>query len=148
LDNAQTRISLRGLEGIYVILEDLKPDVEEDGLTRRQIEVEIMKRLKTAGIKTLSEEEWRKEQGWPWLYVYAHIIKKVFVEKEVYIFHISFELKQKVTLVRDPDREVFATTWSKAVLGKSGYINDMEESIGDLTDSFIRAYHAVRDKRE
>ena len=56
LDNAQTRTSLRGLEGIYVIVEDLKPDVEEDGLTRRQIEVEVMKRLKTAGIKMLSEE--------------------------------------------------------------------------------------------
>ena len=146
LDNAQTRTSLRGLQGIYVIVEDLKPEVEKDGLTRRQIEMEVMERLKTAGIKSLSEEEWKKEEGWPWLYVYPHIIKKVFVEKEVYIFHVSFELKQKVTLLRDPDKEVFATTWSKSVLGKSGYINDMEETIGDLTDSFITAYHSVKGK--
>ena len=146
LDNAQTRASLRGLEGIYVIIEDFKPEIEKDGLSRRQTELEIMKRLKAAGIETLSEEEWKKENGRPWLYVYAHVIKKVFMDKEVYIFNVSFELKQKVTLLRDPDREVFATTWSKGVLGKSGYINDIEQSIGGLTDSFVTAYLSVKDK--
>ena len=36
-DNKQSRLTLRGLPGIGVVVEGINPDAERDGLTRRQL---------------------------------------------------------------------------------------------------------------
>ena len=75
-----------GLEGVYLAVEDLNPEIEQDGLTTNHIKGDVEQRLRLAGIKVLSEEEWKKEKGSPYLYVNAHIMK---VMNGVYVFNIS-----------------------------------------------------------
>ena len=112
LDNAATRATLKDLPGVYLMVEDVRLEIEEDGLTRNEIHQTALKRLESAGIRLLSEAEWRDIPGSPWLYLYAHVMRREFVEERVYVFNISIELKQKAALARTPDAEpVFATTW-------------------------------------
>jgi hypothetical protein len=143
LDNEQTRPSLRDLTGVYVIMEDLKPDVERDGLNSGELHSDIENRLKEAGIKVLSGRAWREEEGRPWLYVYPHVLRREFYARMVYVFSISVEFKQQVSLVRNPSVEVFATTWSKNVVGKTGFPEDIRKNILSALDDFIEAFFSV-----
>ena len=54
LDNENTRATLRGLNGVQVVVEDMmKPDIERDGLTRQQLQTDVELRLRKAGISGL-----------------------------------------------------------------------------------------------
>jgi hypothetical protein len=143
LDNEKTRLTMKGLKGVYVVVEDLDLKIEGEGLGREQLQKGAELELGKAGIRILSEEEWRNEEGEPWLYIYVHVVKKLLQKKAVYIFHISIELKQKVRLLRESGGEVFATTWSKAVLGKSGELKDVEKGLKAMLTFFIEAFNSV-----
>lgn len=144
MDNNQTRPTLKGLTGVHIIIEDLRLEIEEAGLTRDLINKLARQKLGSADIALLSEQEWRETPGNPWLYIYAHVMKREFVEERVFIFNISIELKQKVVLVRTQDRQpVFATTWSKAILGKSGNLDDVRMGLELCLEDFIEAYRSA-----
>jgi hypothetical protein len=144
LDNAKTRATLKGLAGVYLMVEDLRLEIEEDGLTRNEIHQTAWDRLESGGIRLLSEEEWRETPGSPWLYLYAHVMRREFVDERVYIFNISIELKQKAKLAVAPDADpVFVTTWSRTILGKSGYIDDIRKGVYLCLQDFVEAYRSV-----
>lgn len=144
VDNERTRQTLRGLKGVYAVVEDLRLEIEEEGLTRNEIHKTAVETLRAAGIPVLSEEAWQEAPGSPWLYLYAHVMRREFVEERVYVFNISIELKQKVSLTRAPEEEaVFATTWSRALLGKSGYLEDIRKGVQICLDDFIDAYGSM-----
>jgi hypothetical protein len=46
--------SLRGLQGVEVMVEDVDPEAERDGLTRNQLQVIVESELRKAGIKLLT----------------------------------------------------------------------------------------------
>ena len=143
VDNERTRQTLRGLQGVYVVVEDLRLEIEEEGLTRNEIHKTAVEALGTAGIPVLSEEAWQEAPGSPWLYLYAHVMRREFVDERVYVFNTSIEVKQKVSLERAPEEDVFATTWSRALLGKSGYLEDVRKGIQLCLDDFIEAYRSM-----
>jgi len=144
LDNVATRATLKGLAGVYLMVEDLRLEIEEDGLTRNEIHQTAWERLESGGIPLLSEEEWHETPGSPWLYLYAHVMRREFVDERVYIFNISIELKQKAKLAVTPDADpVFVTTWSRTILGKSGYIDDIRKGVDLCLQDFVEAYRSV-----
>jgi hypothetical protein len=144
MDNDQTRPTLKGIAGVHVVVEDLRLEIEEAGLTRDLIAKLAQDKLGSAGIKILSDEEWRETPGNPWLYIYAHVMRRELVKEKVFIFNIDIELKQKVLLVRIQDRQpVFATTWSKAILGKSGSLDDVRMGLELCLEDFIEAYRSA-----
>jgi len=144
VDNERTRQTLRGLEGVYVVVEDLRLEIEEEGLTRNEIHKMAVETLGAAGVPVLSEDAWQEAPGSPWLYLYAHVIRREFVEERVFVFNLSIELKQKVNLTRAPEEEdVFATTWSRALLGKSGYLEDVRKGVQVCLEDFIDAYRSM-----
>src|ERR671924_598657 len=61
--------SLRGLPGVRVLLTDLNPDAERDGLIKSEVQMDVELRLRNAGIRVLTEEEWHKVPRAPMLYV-------------------------------------------------------------------------------
>jgi|SoiMethySBSTD1v2_1073268.scaffolds.fasta_scaffold3308556_1 hypothetical protein len=56
-DSQSARNSLRGLLGVEVIVEDLKPEVERAELSRTQLQTDVELRLRQSGIRVLTEEE-------------------------------------------------------------------------------------------
>ncbi len=144
LDNDKTRASLEGLPGVYLVVEDLRLEIEEDGLTRNEIHGLAEKLLTSAGIRLLSEAEWQEMPGSPWLYLYAHVMRREYVDERVYVFNISVEVKQQVRLARAPEAEpVHATTWSRAILGKSGWLEDIRKGVEICLQDFVEAYRSV-----
>ena len=68
-DDETTRSTLRGLQGIFVYVEPLDPQIEQSGLFKSQIQTDTESQLKSAGIRVLTREDFLKGFGRPYLYI-------------------------------------------------------------------------------
>jgi hypothetical protein len=137
-----TRETLRGLKGLLVIVETVKSDAEADGLRIDDIQAEVESRLEQAGVRVLSHDEWRSTIGRPWLYVSVNTIKYLFS----YFFSIDVQLKQDVTLPRQPSISTSSATWEMGSIGFASipeFPAKIQESVSSYVDNFINDYLAV-----
>jgi hypothetical protein len=104
-DTETTRATLRGLEGVHVVVEALKAEAERDGLTRTQIQTDVELRLRKAGIRVFTQQEVVHIPGQPWLYVRVGTLKHPGLE--LYVDSIDVELRQWVYLARHPNLSRF-----------------------------------------
>jgi len=130
-------LSLRGLTALFVLVEIVDPEIEKDGLTREEMQRDTEQRLRKAGIRVLSKEEWLRTKEGSYLYVNINARKSSY---GVYMNGISLELVQKVLLVRNPKTEVFAATWSRQLLGQGGYLDRIRYSVQDMVDLFLNSW--------
>ncbi|MFC1485468.1 hypothetical protein ACFL55_00395 [Candidatus Latescibacterota bacterium] len=137
--------SLRGLTGIYVLVENLQSEIIADGLNEEQIQTDVELKLRLAGIKVLTREEFLKESGHPHLYIIVNSIKN---KTGLYSYSIIVSLDQSIYLQRNPEIDIFgATTWrSKYNISTVGefYIDtSVRDAIKDRIDIFINDYLSV-----
>lgn len=145
-DIEQTRNALRGLSGVYVMPENpLEEEAARGGLSRDNIRSEVEEVLRQAGIRVLSREEWEQAPGMPYLQVWPKVLKGGVLGG--YMYHISVEFKQNVSLVRSPNIRVFGSTWSTEHMGYTPDLKDIRDRMKDLTDKFIKAYLSVNPKK-
>jgi hypothetical protein len=145
-DIEQTRNALKGLTGVFVIIETpLEPDAIAGGLSHDAIRTEVELKLRQAGIRVLSGDEWERTPGKPYLQVWPKVLKGGTLGG--YIYHISVEFKQHVSLVRTPDIKVFGATWSAEHMGYTPDLKDIRDRMKDLVDKFIAAYLSVNPKK-
>ncbi|MFC1859611.1 hypothetical protein ACFL9U_16510 [Thermodesulfobacteriota bacterium] len=137
-DNEFTRPSLMNIEEISVLVESLRSEIKKEGLTREIIKSEVESSLRQAGIKVLSNAEGLWVPGKPYLYVNVNVFKS-----ESYIYSITIELHQDVSLIRDPNIKTDASTWSKRYIGISSKLADIRTHTRDMVTIFLNAYHSV-----
>ncbi len=146
-DSELARLSLKGLQGIPVLIEELPPEFKEAGLTEYQVQTDVELKLRKAGIKVLSEMD--DAPGNPSLYIQIWGTKsKNLPDSFSVIFGI--ELQQKVLLFRDHHLILWAPTWGLSNWGlipETNFTQRVREKIKDLTDRFINAYLSVNPKR-
>ena len=141
VNGISNRATLRGLKGIGVLVEKLPPEVEQEGLKRDQLQMEVESKLRTAGIKVLTKEEAFNTPGEPFLYININVnIAKT--EGDIYPYSIDLLLIQKVSLLRDPKLTSYAITWSTGGVGSIGkpILNQLRENVEAMVDVFIKAY--------
>jgi len=137
-----TRETLRGLTGVVVVIETVKPDAEADGLNVMEIQTEVESKLTQGGISVLPHPAWRETPGRPWLYVSVNTIKHL----QNYFFSVDVQLKQDVSLPRQPSIMTSSATWE---LGSIGFVDTellpakIRESVAAYVESFISDYFAV-----
>jgi hypothetical protein len=137
-----TRETLRGLPGLLVVIENIKDDAELAGLKVTDIQSDVELKLVKAGIRVLAHEEWRITPGRPWLYVSVNTIKHL----GSYFFSIDVQLKQDVSLPRQPSIVTSSATWE---VGSIGYVQTESlppkilDSVSGYLDSFVDDYKAV-----
>src|SRR5437870_1323407 len=68
-DSEHTRATLRGVQGLAVLVEDLRPGIEQAGLTKQQLIIDAELRLRKAGIPVMTREEAFATPGAPFLYI-------------------------------------------------------------------------------
>ena len=95
---------------MQVVVFDMKPDIERDGLSWEQIQTDVELRLRKAGIRVLTEQERLDAPGSPWLAVQVATFQHPKIP--VYAFMIGVELMQRTYLERNLDLGVSAATWS------------------------------------
>lgn len=145
-DIEQTRNALRGLGGVYVMPENpLEEDAIRGGLSQDNIRSEVEGKLRQAGIRVLSREEWEQAPGKPYLQVWPKVLKGGVLGG--YIYHITVEFKQHVSLVRSPSIQVFGATWSVEHMGYTPDLKDIRDRMNDRIDKFIDAYLSVNPKK-
>jgi len=140
-DSESDRATLRGVEGMYVIVEELEPEVERAGLTRHQLQTEVELRLRQVGIRVLTKEERLETPGAPWLYVNVNVVLR---SDGLTAFSTRVELNQ-VALLKTDGSLVIVPTWSVAYTGSVGSLrlSAIRNNVKDQVDHFINAYLSV-----
>lgn len=146
-DTPMTRSSLRGLPGIFLLVQGLNPEIEREGLTQDQIQSDIESKLRTAKIKLLSKEQYAKTPGTPLLHVVPAILKVTVGVISLYTYTVIVRVSQSVHLVRKPAIETPGFTWtSEGTCGAVRSAGDIRSKIVGEVDKFISAYIAVNPK--
>jgi hypothetical protein len=144
-DDEDTRPTLRGFPGVHVVVEQLNPQIEKDGLTTNQLQKDTELKLRTAGMKVLSKEEFQKTLGKPYLYVTVNIsILRTQITR--YIFCIRLEFNQEVSLLNSPMTVVPAVTWSTGGWGIDFSLENIRDILRKQVEKFANAYLAVNSK--
>jgi hypothetical protein len=130
-----TRETLRGLTGVMVVVEDLKEDAQADGLSVAGLQDQTEARLAEAGIPILPLDEWRSTSGRPWLYVSVNTLRHI----GGYFFSVDVQLKQEVTLPRQPSIVTSSSTWE---LGSIGFVmaDNLAIKIGESVEAHLGGF--------
>ena len=147
LNSETNRSTLRGLKGVRVLVEDLPPEVEQEGLTKTRLQADVELKLRTAGIETLTQEECLKTPGEPYLYININL-NSLNTEGDIYSHSIDIGLIQNVALQRAPGQTTYAITWSTGGVGLIGkkHLSELQDSVGDLVSIFVKAFLSVNPK--
>ncbi len=147
LDSEMNRATLKGLRGVRVLVEDLAPEVEREGLLKDQVQKSIEERLRQAGIRILTLEETAKTPGEPYLYVNLNI--SFAKGGEICSYSVDAALIQNVTLVRSPRQTTYAVTWSTGGVGliAKKSLSELKESVEEIADIFAKAFLSVNPKK-
>ena len=137
------RDTLRGLPGVWVVVEQLPSALERTGLTQGHVHQEAEDKLRKAGVKILTQEECWQTPGMPWLYLTIALFK---ANETTYAVTIAATLNQEVTLTRNPQIKTFGVTWDAGV--QVGAVDTeslptIRQKVGGLVDKFVADYQAM-----
>lgn len=131
-DSPENRASLKGIQAVQVVVEQIKPDAEQDGLTRSDLQADVELRLRQAGIPVGPSS------------AAAGLIVNVNTTKAsgMYSVNILVEVIQSVTLERTPSIRLVAPTWSMTTVGLAGasHLREVRSIAAQIVDKFIDAY--------
>ena len=141
-DSKYERDTLRGVEGVNVVVEELGSEVERAGLTETQLQTDVELRLRKAGIRVLTYEERVGTPGRPSLYINVNVMLK---SDGLAVYAIRVALHQTASLETDGSRPIVAT-WSVASIGSVSrirFVDTIRNDVRDGVDDFINAYLSV-----
>jgi hypothetical protein len=142
-DDKRSRFSLRGLQGVGVIIGNLSLEANKHGLTKIQLLTDIEQRLRKAEIQVLSQNDLMDLPRMPILYANVDIAKHSTGPNSSYT--VRLELRQALMLSRDHTIKVMGTTWGVASVGilpGMGH-RTIREVLANLVDKFIITYHEM-----
>jgi len=140
----EQRESLRGLQGVEVVIEDIKSDAQADGLSQEALRAAVELILRSRGIRVLTPSERSAMPSKPYLYVHIGTDKNSLGQ---YAFNARVELHQAVSLVHRPQHIVLAPTWSTPdkfrTVGQQTMRMWIINSIEPLVREFVDDFRAV-----
>ena len=128
------RASLQGLRSLQVVIEDLTPEVVQDGLDRDVLKIEIEEQLIQAGITIEQQAEHA-------LYIRLNITSPI---AGTYSYALNYEFLQLVLLFRAPEIVTWGNTWSHNQIGMlpASEIEQVTAIIAQGITLFIDDYQA------
>jgi hypothetical protein len=158
-DRARDRASLRGIKTVVVKVHTFErewaSELVKAGLTEAVVQASIEHQLERSGIAVISEEASMKNGNEGILNVRTNFSdpeppKKSFVineeekierfnPKKRYVYAIRLNLRQLVSLRRNPEQTTYAITWQTETLGLRR-VALIREDIENVVNVFIEAY--------
>jgi hypothetical protein len=141
VDDESSRKTLAKMTAVSLLVEEIGEEAQRDGLSDRDIQSDVERALRKAGIGVLSEDESTRDT--PMFYVAVLTDKN---SDGVYGFAVFVRVLQRVRLARDTSVAVFATTWEALpTVGTVGarYVDRLRAEVLDSTSEFINAYRAA-----
>jgi hypothetical protein len=139
-DKEITRLTLRGIKEVNVVIESIEPEIQNLGLTQAQVQADVEAKLREADI-TISPNI---ERGCPAVYLYVQVIRPEKISRLFY--SISLSVLQNVILERDPNVKTNTDTWVVRMLGMSSGTEAIRTDIRSLMDQFIEDYRKANQK--
>jgi len=143
LDSEFTRKTMKGLQGVYVLVEELQPNIQKygikAGLKKELLQADIESILKAGGIKVLNREAWLKTPGNPVLYVNINTHE---TEKYWYGYDVRVEMQQVVSLEAHPKTRLLVGTWTTNMTGAAniGSLGNIRNAVQVMVGKFVQAY--------
>src|SRR5262245_49259431 len=109
-DSPLTRRTLKGLDGVAVVVEDLDSTVATSGLGREDIQTDVEVNLREAGIPVLTGSAGMSAPGSPQVYVEVSVFQHSH-QPGIYAFSVNLEVSQLAHLSRNPQILAVAITW-------------------------------------
>jgi hypothetical protein len=136
-DNYLSRPTLKGLTGVDVKVEYLRPDIEQAGLTRMTLQTDVELTLREAGIQVVAQPSLSTGN----LYLNVDCMNR----PPIMIYGCSFQLdlNQPVALARNPQILTLASTWSVGeiyMVGAAYLSTDLPTAVRGLVRQFANAY--------
>jgi hypothetical protein len=150
VDSDAARKTLAGLKGVYVIVEELQPNLQKYGkknnIEAAQLKAFVESLLNEGGIRVLTDENWLTTPGRPVLYLNVNTHE---YEKLWFAYDIRIELRQLVMTEIKPAVKTLAPTWSLNVTGvcNIGTLGKVREHVGYLVKRFAEAYRSANPKK-
>ncbi len=131
---------LVGVKGVHVMVGPLQEDVKLAGLTREQLKTDVESKIRQAGIKVYTQEEWLASEDQTRLYVNVSTTSRV----GFFGYSTGLQFSQNVYLARKPNRMCpGAITWYINYVGtcdSSQFATIARDKFKDQTDGFINDY--------
>jgi hypothetical protein len=160
-DKARDRKTLHGIASVVVVVHAVEAEWQSElakvGLAENVLQTSIEHQLQKAGISVVSEESSSRsategilnvrlkfsdpepaKKAFPGLGKKEDTIEQVDVKKR-YVYAIRLNLRQLVSLKRDPAAEAFSITWQAESVGMRR-LALIKDDIKSLVDVFIEAY--------
>jgi hypothetical protein len=133
--NIFEQASLQGLNAVQVVVENLAPDITQDGLDRTQIKAAVEQQLQQAHITVEAQAETA-------LYIHLGTLKN---EAGLYSYSLSLQLLQLVLLFRNPGIVTWGTTWSLSLVGAiaPARVSELDSLITRGVNAFIEDYQTA-----
>lgn len=136
------RETLRALPGVWVVVEQVGPELAHAGVTQSALQHDTEEKIRAAGLPLLSQEECWRTPGMPWLYLTVAVSKAT---DTIYAATIAVSLYQEVQLLRPPALKTFGVTWDAGVhVGTvtTEELASVRQRVGALVDQFVADYQA------
>jgi hypothetical protein len=137
--------TLRGLKGVYVLIENLPPELSNAGLSREQILQETEQRLRGSGIGIMTLKESFQERGRPYMEIDVKGWKN---SSGTCVYFLEVSLNQEVRLMRTSGT-LHSQTWRVRETGalENDDLPSLVGRIGGLVDRFAEAYDSANKGR-
>lgn len=138
LDFPDARSTLKGLTAVRVVIGNVTPEIEQDGLTQSGLQADVELRLRQSAIRLVDGT------GTPeFLYVRVDSLKTSPVPG--YAYSVTVEFFQPVTIRRTGEVVPLAITWSTGLIGfvESNRLAGIRQHVRDRVDEFISAFLSV-----
>jgi hypothetical protein len=162
-DTQKSRETLRGVTPVYVVIEGITPELEQSGLSAKQLKADAEIQLRKAGINVISKMEKRESpESYPaGLYVRINSLKSDMLKSgfdiDYYAINISVDLIQRCLPLTEKNidssyvysHSALACTWSTSNIYLAGEerIGNIRDCVKELVVHFIDAYVSVNPKQ-
>jgi len=141
-DDTSGRNTLKGLTGVHVIIDGIREEQKRAGFDQATFQTDVELKLRMAGIKVLTEDEWLKSKGMPLLDVTINALHTQ--RGEIAPYSLGLELAQAANLSRN-GAPALVVTWSTAAVGY-GDLSHVRDGLKDHLEGFINAWLSVNPK--
>ena len=138
------RDNLKGLKGVFMVIDPLSPDLEKRGVSRDELQRRLVVKLREAGIGILSVKNASTTPGQPILQLKVASVKNT----TGHGFLIQLWMNEKVMFERDKNRIVHGITWIQTTIAFDGELQSrgVYDSVDEVLNEFINDYLAANPK--
>jgi hypothetical protein len=133
---------LKGLTGVYVVVEEMNPEVVKIGLTKEVILTDVELEFRRFGIRVLSKDESLAMPGLPFFYVN---VNAALLRGDRLWGSVIVQLNEVVFLRRQPIL-CSASTWKTQMSFSSYTEQEVRGVVKERVDEFINDYLAANPK--